>query len=129
MMNNIKKKRIELALISQHSLEDCKAWSPDYYVANIYIKVSGETISQTRADLIDLGYTTRLMVVIDNGIKSEWIFGKLKGGKGVFNLHCKNSVWRGSPSDFIGVSSNNGDAVLIDDENVKKGERAWHSIV
>lgn len=129
MMNNIKKKRIELALISQHSLEECKEWNPDCYIANIYIKVTGETISQTRSILIDLGYTTRLMVVIDNGIKSEWIFGKLKGSKGVFNLHCKNSVWRGSPSDFIGVSSNDGDAVLIDDEMLKKGERVWYSIV
>jgi hypothetical protein len=121
--------RIELCILNTHSLEQFKTLYNTYNIVNIYIKTNIENLSAMRKELINLNYTTRLFVLFDGHKKQEYIYGKLKGQKGVFNEHCKNSVFRKPIEDLIDISSNIHDTVLTDDENLhsnyKGSERTW----
>lgn len=121
--------RIELGIFNHKNIADIELLIKDYMIANIYIKVDLSNISETRKKLIDLKYTTRLFVTLEDGNKSEYIFGKLKGSKGVFNEHCKNSFIYGNIKNVIVISSNDSDTVMIDDNNIKNDkDREWKII-
>lgn len=121
--------RVELGIFNHKNIADIELLIKDYIIANIYIKVDLSNISETRKKLIDLKYTTRLFVTLENGKKSEYIFGKLKGSKGVFNEHCKNSFIHGNINNVIIISSNDLDTVMIDDNNIKNNkDREWKII-
>jgi hypothetical protein len=123
------KKRIELSIFTKTSIDSFKLIFDEYNFVNVYIKTNLSNISETRKEMIELGYTTRLFVVFNNGKKEEFIFGKLKGQKGVFKEHCKNSVFRNSIENVIPISSNKDDSVLLDDLNIKNNyigdSREW----
>ena len=122
------KKRVELCLLTHKNVDDFQNLQQDYDFANVYIKTELHNLSATRKKLIELNYTTRLFIVLQQGKKEEYIFGKLKGFKGVFNEHCKNSVFRKPISEVIGVSSNINDSVLIDNSTIQSQfteERQW----
>lgn len=121
--------RVELGIFNHKNIADIELLIKDYTIANIYIKVDLSNISETRKKLIDLKYTTRLFVTLEDGNKSEYIFGKLKGSKGVFNEHCKNSFINGNINNVIVISSNDSDTVMIDDNNIKNDkDREWKII-
>lgn len=121
--------RVELGIFNHKNIADIELLIKDYIIANIYIKVDLSNISETRKKLIDLKYTTRLFVTLEDGNKSEYIFGKLKGSKGVFNEHCKNSFINGNINNVIVISSNDSDTVMIDDNNIKNDkDREWKII-
>lgn len=118
--------RVELLIFKHKNIDDFMEINQKYVVANVYIKVDLKNISQTRKKLIDLNYTTRLFITVDDGKKTEYIFGKLKKSKGVFNEHCKNSIIRENIDKVITISSNNGDSVILDDKTLIekiKGDR------
>lgn len=114
--------RIELLIFKNKDIQDFIDISEKYMIVNVYIKVSLENISKTRKKLIDLNYTTRLFITYNNEIKEEYIFGKLKKSKGVFNEKCKNSIIREDISSVISVSSNEGDSIIVDDSGLFKEE-------
>lgn len=121
--------RVELGIFNYKNIADIELLIKDYTIANIYIKVDLSNISETRKKLIDLKYTTRLFVTLEDGNKSEYIFGKLKGSKGVFNEHCKNSFIYGNINNVIVISSNDSHTVMIDDNNIKNDkDREWKII-
>ncbi len=108
--------RVELAIIekSKNIIDFFEKTSP-YEIISIYFLVDLSNISFIREYLIKQNYTTRLFIHIDeNGMKKEYIYGKLKGKNGVFNEHCKNSVFRKNIQDIVNISSNSGDSVIID---------------
>lgn len=120
--------RVELLIFKHKNIDDFIKISQKYVVANVYIKVDLKNISQTRKRLIDLNYTTRLFITVVDGKKTEYIFGKFKKSKGVFNEYCKNSIIRENIDKVITISSNNGDSVILDDKTLIekiKGDRLW----
>ncbi len=122
------KERIELCIFNHININDFFDYYQKYNLVNVYIKVDLNNLSETRKKLIELDYTTRLFIVFHNDKKQEYIYGKLKKQKGVFNEHCKNSVFRNELIDLIDISSNEDDIILTDDENIKKtylGKRKW----
>lgn len=124
-------KRVELLIFEHKKINDFIKLTEEYIVANVYIKVDLDDISETRQKLIDLNYTTRLFISFFEGNKKEYIFGKLKKSKGVFNEHCKNSIIREKISKIINVSSNDKDIVIVDDEEIIKNideNREWIKI-
>ena len=95
--------RVELAIIekSKNIIDFFEKTSP-YEIISIYFLVDLSNISFIRVYLIKQNYTTRLFIHIDeNGMKKEYIYGKLKGKNGVFNEHCKNSVFRKNIQDIV----------------------------
>lgn len=121
--------RVELLIFKNKNILDFKNLINKYTIANVYIKVNLNNISETRKELIKLNYTTRLFVTINDGIKSEYIFGKLKKSKGVFNEHCKNSIIRNDINHVIQVSSNDNDVVIVDDKSlIIEESRKWEII-
>ena len=121
--------RVELLIFKNKNILDFKNLINKYTIANVYIKVNLKNISETRKELIKLNYTTRLFVTINDGIKSEYIFGKLKKSKGVFNEHCKNSIIRNDINHVIQVSSNDNDVVIVDDKSlIIEESRKWEII-
>lgn len=122
------KKRVELCIFNQKNINDFVLYYEKYNIVNVYIKVNLLNLSETRKKLIELDYTTRLFVVFNDDNKEEYIYGKLKKQKGVFNEHCKNSVFRDDLIKLIDISSNENDIVLIDNEKIKEGylgNREW----
>lgn len=124
--------RVELLIFEEKDFKEFKSLPNKYNIVNVYIKVNIKSLSEVRQKLIELGYTTRLFVTIESGVKKEYIFGKKKGQNGVFNEKCKNSIVRNSIAEVIKVSSNSGDKVLVDSESllnkakvVFKNERDW----
>lgn len=113
------KKRIELSIFKNKSIKDFTLLFNEFDLISVYIKVDLKTLSETRKKLIEMGYTTRLFIHFENGIKSEYVFGKLKAKNGVFKEHCKNSVFRKKIENLIEISSNKDDFVMIDDEDIK----------
>tara|TARA_Y100001960_G_scaffold72262_1_gene76751 strand:+ start:2810 stop:3223 length:414 start_codon:yes stop_codon:yes gene_type:complete len=94
-------------------------------LGTLYVKVSIETLSETRADMVNDDYTTRLFVAKINGENSFYIYGKKKGKKGTFNEHCKNTFYEyDSKSDFlkhiINTSSNELERIVSDDKDILK---------
>lgn len=86
---------------------------------SIYVYADKYTISNIRAALISLNFTTRLIVAHINNENIFYIYGKRKGGKGVFNEHCKNTVFNfNSLEEFyqkiINTSSNPENQILSD---------------
>lgn len=126
------KKRIELSIFTKTDINSFKSIFNEYNLVNVYLKTNLSNISETRKQMIELGYTTRLFVVFNNGKKEEFIFGKLKGQKGVFKEHCKNSVFRNTIENVILISSNKDDSVLLDDLTIKNNyigdSREWITI-
>lgn len=121
--------RVELLIFKNKNILDFKNLINKYTIANVYIKVNLNNISETRKELIKLNYTTRLFVTINDGIKSEYIFGKLKKSKGVFNEYCKNSIIRNDINHVIRVSSNDNDVVIVDDKSlIIEESRKWEII-
>lgn len=121
--------RVELLIFKNKNILDFKNLIDKYTIANVYIKVNLNNISETRKELIKLNYTTRLFVTINDGIKSEYIFGKLKKSKGVFNEHCKNSIIRNDINHVIRVSSNDNDVVIVDNKSlIIEESRKWEII-
>lgn len=121
-------KRVELLIFKNKKMNDFISLQEKYLIANVYIKVDLDNISDTREKLIGLNYTTRLFITFFQGKKTEYIFGKLKKSKGVFNEHCKNSIIRDDISKVIGISSNENDAVITDEKDImenSKEDREW----
>lgn len=124
-------KRVELLIFEHKKIDDFINLTDKYIIANVYIKVGLDDISETRQKLIDLNYTTRLFISFSEGNKNEYIFGKLKKSKGVFNERCKNSIIREKISKIINISSNDEDSVIIDDDEIIKiinKNREWIKI-
>lgn len=120
--------RVELCIFKNQSIEALEKHMKDNQIVNIYLKVDLSNLSQSRKRLIELGYTTRLFIHLIDGKKNEYIYGKLKGVKGVFKEHCKNSVFRNSLSELITISSNEHDIILTDVPEFKqtfKEKREW----
>lgn len=113
------KKRIELIILENKKIEDLEDIL-ELNIGSIYVKVDLATLSNSRSYLISKNYTTRLMVIKQLDSVLFYIYGKRKGGKGVFNEHCKNSVIK--VDDYLGklieVSSNQEDTVKTDSEMV-----------
>lgn len=113
------KKRIELIILENKKIEELEEIL-DLNVGSIYVKVDLSTLSNSRSYLISKNYTTRLMVIKQLDSVLFYIYGKKKGGKGVFNEHCKNSVIK--VDDYLGklieVSSNPEDTVKTDSKIV-----------
>lgn len=60
------------------------------------------TLSETRAEMVNDDFTTRLFVANINGQNFFYIYGKKKGKKGTFNQHCKNTFYEyNSREDFF----------------------------
>ncbi len=121
------KERIELALLDHTSIKKFEQLLERNEVASVYIKVNLSTISKVRSRLVELNYTTRLFIHLsENGTKTEYIFGRLKGGKGVFNEFCKNTVFRRPLIDLIKISSAEQDVVAIDNHDyITSEDRTW----
>lgn len=106
--------RIELTILENDSFNKFKKLLDNYNLVNVYLGVDITTISKVREDLVNLGYTTRLFVVLDGNTKKEYIYGKKKGSKGVFNEKCKNSLIRENIVKVVDVSSNEYSKVVTD---------------
>ena len=121
-MNN--KKRYELVIFNK--LSDKKLnFLKNENIGTVYIYVDKYTISTIREKLINCNYTTRLFVSKINNKNYFYIYGKKKKNKGVFNEHCKNSVYEYDDFEIfyehiISVSSNIQNNVLVDDKSLEQ---------
>ncbi len=120
------KPRVELTLLNKNSIEKLLTLKEEYNLINVYIRTNIFNLSETRKNLIDLGYTTRLFVVLDNNQKVEYIYGKLKGQNGVFRENCKNSIFRKPLHEVIQISSEKNNTVILDDILIKNSYTGDH---
>lgn len=119
-----KENRFELVIFN--SLNNKKLnFLKDKNIGTLYIYVDKYTISTVREKLINSNYTTRLFVSKINNKNYFYVYGKKKKNKGVFNEHCKNSVYEYSNFEkfyehMLSVSSNIQDKVLVDNKDLEQ---------
>lgn len=113
-MNN----RIELLIYNYKKIEEVDL---NRNIGSLYIKVDLNNLSITRKILIENNYTTRLIVIKTKENNIFYIYGKKQKNKGVFNEHCKNTVF--SEENYIEriikASSNENDIIETDDLNLE----------
>tara|TARA_B100000700_G_C15061622_1_gene866301 strand:+ start:8012 stop:8419 length:408 start_codon:yes stop_codon:yes gene_type:complete len=121
-LNN--KKRFELVIFNELNNDKLLLLKTEN-IGTVYFYVDKYTMSTVREKLINYNYTTRLFVSKINNKNYFYIYGKKKKNKGVFNEHCKNSVYEYTNFEkfyehIISVSSNIQNVVLVDDKNLKQ---------
>lgn len=115
-------KRIDLMLLEKTKYKDYQSTIENMKKLNLgtlYVSVNLMTLSETRAEMVNDDFTTRLFVAKINGQNHFYIYGKKKGKKGTFNQHCKNTFYEyDSREDFfthiIKSSSNEKELFLSD---------------
>lgn len=115
-------KRIDLMLLEKTKYKDYQSTIENMKKLNLgtlYVSVNLMTLSETRAEMVNDDFTTRLFVAKINGQNHFYIYGKKKGKKGTFNQHCKNTFYEyNSREDFfthiIKSSSNEKELFLSD---------------
>lgn len=130
-------KRIDLMLLEKTKYKDYQSTIENMKKLNLgtlYVSVNLMTLSETRAEMVNDDFTTRLFVAKINGQNHFYIYGKKKGKKGTFNQHCKNTFYEyNSREDFfthiIKSSSNEKELFLSDcQEALKVGRKLTRDV-